>query len=98
MTKSFFTVLFGIILAFGLDAQTPPKLSQVFLVDQEAKTSKAQFQNDHAMSNRQDLSISTGYNHPFFCRIESKLEKKSGQALRFRLGTVEVVDQYEGKK
>ena len=34
---------------------------------------------------------------PLFCRMESRWEKRSGQALKFRLGSVEVVDRYEGK-
>lgn len=34
---------------------------------------------------------------PFFCRMESLWEQRSGQALKFRLGSVEVVDRYEGK-
>ena len=33
----------------------------------------------------------------FFCRVESRIEKKSGIAPRFRLGSSEYVDMLEGK-
>jgi hypothetical protein len=33
-----------------------------------------------------------------FCRIESKIERKSGISPRFRLGSSEYVDMLEGKK
>lgn len=34
---------------------------------------------------------------PFFCRIESALEKKSRIPVRFRLGSVDYVNRLEGK-
>jgi hypothetical protein len=34
---------------------------------------------------------------PFFCRIESRIEQKSGIALRFRLGSLDYTNYLEGK-
>ena len=34
---------------------------------------------------------------PLFCKIEYKMEKKTRFPVRFRLGTVDVVDGMEGK-
>lgn len=34
---------------------------------------------------------------PFFCKLESGLEKKSGMPVRIRLGSVDYVDYLEGK-
>ncbi len=34
---------------------------------------------------------------PLFCRMENKWEKKAGHGVRFRLGDVQTVNQYEGK-
>ncbi len=34
---------------------------------------------------------------PFFCRIESQIERKSGIAARFRLGSVDYTNWLEGK-
>ncbi|MDX1685598.1 MAG: hypothetical protein R3275_10195 [Saprospiraceae bacterium] len=41
--------------------------------------------------------IKKGLYLPFFCRMESKWEEKAGRPLKFRLGSVEIVDRYEGK-
>lgn len=34
---------------------------------------------------------------PFFCKLESGLEKKSGMPIRIRLGSIDYVDYLEGK-
>jgi hypothetical protein len=35
---------------------------------------------------------------PFFCRIESKIDSKSKVPFRFRLGSLDYVNELEGKK
>ncbi len=35
---------------------------------------------------------------PFFCKMEAKLDKKVNIPVRFRLGTVELIDELEGKR
>lgn len=44
-----------------------------------------------------DFQSPSNVKQPFFCQLESKLEKKSGMPIRIRLGSVDYVDYLEGK-
>ncbi len=35
---------------------------------------------------------------PFFCRMEARLNKKVNIPIRFRLGSMELIDELEGKR
>lgn len=58
----------------------------------------AWFTKSEITSNPNVRVVVPGVHQAFFCRVESKIEKKSNVGFRFRLGSLDYVNMLENKK
>lgn len=93
--RIFLTMSAILVFAHLVQAQDRPSLQQAFsssgVTLKKVSYPTLQLTNSHAHLHH-GVQVT-----PLFCRMENKWEKKAGHGVRFRLGDVRTVNQYEGK-
>ena len=93
-----FYIAFGIILLFPLWIHAQIGVKYKIKLKRTKTITSFTIQKSKIKSSYTKIPKFESKNLPLFCKMEFNLEKKTHFPVRFRLGTVDIVDQLEGKQ